>query len=286
MNKAVYRILWAVVLMLALSLGGCRSSQGVPSSEVSPVGATFDAANSYELLTGSYKAWQDVEMPVKLSLEEPTGFSASGKAVMVNGRGMSISLRKLGFEVAVLYIGPEDIIMVSKPLRIAYRESTERVTAATGMTVADIQSALLGRLFIPGQGTADAAGRRRFDIVLAGYERADAIWTLKSKVKQHQTVFTARTSAADTTATISGIAVEAAGGIHVDFSGYEATPFGNVPETVSMQAAYGQRQFEASVKWTVDRAKWNTGATVSPPQIPAGYRILSTDALIRLLRDL
>ena len=52
----------------------------------------------YAMLTGSWKAWRDVELGAKIRLLSPAKFNAAGKVYMKRGEWISVSVRMLGFE--------------------------------------------------------------------------------------------------------------------------------------------------------------------------------------------
>mgnify|MGYP000435218391 CR=1 FL=1 len=279
----------AIALCVALTgLWSCRSGRSTVAPEITPTQeVNFSPAEAYSTLVDSYKDWQDVEIPVKIELEQPTHFSASGKAVMVNGQVIAVTLRKFGFEAAKLYITPTEIVLISKPLRIAYRESMDLFAHYTGMNVADLQCALLGRLFIPGSGQATESMRKQFNMAALEGGRS---WTLAAKRGNRPLVFTAVEEPADADGNIdvrlSQISVEAGGGVEIRMLQPQTTPFGLVPEKVDIDARYGSHALEAAFRWTPSQAKWNKNASVSVPEIPEGYRIIDTPKLISLLRSL
>ncbi len=126
-----------VVTVLFVTLGACRSQRG----------ATAPSPQRPESVVA--QDWTDVEMPVRAELSAPTRFSASGKARMVNGQCIAISFRKIGFEVAYLYADSDSLYIIVKPLRVAYSESMRRIKEASGLSLGDVQSVLLGRKSVP-----------------------------------------------------------------------------------------------------------------------------------------
>lgn len=290
MFKVYRNILRPAIIALAiaiLGLQGCGTSRKVGSNEATALpGSHFDATAAYDVLVGNYVDWHDVELPVKIELQQPARFSASGKAIMVNGEAISVSLRKLGFEIARIYISDTDIILVSKPLRIAYVESTELFTHYTGLKVADIQNVLLGRIFIPGSSAATTLTRKQFNIT--PLESGDS-WTISPKRSARPLFFTAtECDAPDGNADVvlESIAVEGAGNLTINFKNTSHTSYGPVPEMLEVGASYRNRTLGAAWKWTPGHAKWNNNTTIAAPEIPDGYRRLDTPALLNMLKKL
>ena len=68
----------------------------------------------YAMLTGSWKAWRDVELGAKIRLLSPAKFNAAGKVYMKRGEWISVSVRMLGFEVATLWLDRDSVVAVDK----------------------------------------------------------------------------------------------------------------------------------------------------------------------------
>lgn len=287
-TKTFRIILAAVLTLLVLAFAGCRSGRGGIAEGSSAPGAApvTSPQSALEAAAQSYPQWQDVEIPVKISLTKPTRFSASGKAVMVNGDAIEIKLRKLGLEVARIYFDNENIVVVSRPLRIAYKEEISILTHYTGLSLADLQCALLGRVFYPGRGALNSGNTNRFRISRADTSTDGGTdWTLEPVRASLPVTFTLSSSAADAVR-LAAIAVDAADGIEMKMLQTVQTPYGPVPQTVDINASYGRHKLESAVKWSPDQAQWNTGVSLSCPEIPQGYRILDTPGLINMLRNL
>lgn len=274
--------------LLVLASASCRSNRESISGSSLPTapGAQTTPESVLEATAMSYTAWQDVEIPVKISLEKPTRFSASGKAMMVNGRSIEFSLRKLGFEVARIYLDNENIVVISKPLRIAYKEQSSVFTHYTGLSIADLQSALLGRVFYPGSGTLNSGNTGKFRISRADTSTDGGTdWTLEPKHASLPVVFTLTGNGSDDVR-LACIDVDAADGITMKMRNAVATTYGPMPQTVDLTAAYGRHTLEAAVKWNPEQARWNGAISSRCPEIPQGYRILDTPGLINMLRNL
>ena len=152
-----------IAAIMALMSGACRSHKNaaVPSagglSGEAEAPVSHSTAPMAELaamaLAASYSDWTDVQMPVRMELTAPKNFAISGRASMVRGKAIYISMRMLGLEVASVYIDTDTVVVMEKLKKTAYVESLPKFTAAFGLTVGDIQDLLLGRAFAPGTGT-------------------------------------------------------------------------------------------------------------------------------------
>lgn len=88
--------------------------------------------------------WVNVQMPVKLSLEQPRNFGVSGRATMVRGQLVYLSLRFFGMELATVRVTPDSVVVADRIHKYLFAESTAKVTAKTGYDINDIQDIILG----------------------------------------------------------------------------------------------------------------------------------------------
>ncbi|MCM1309936.1 MAG: hypothetical protein NC301_02785 [Bacteroides sp.] len=91
MNKPLLLLLSAIVLILA----GCKSKQ-----EAAPV--------------VEETKWQNMTVPVKLTISQPMNLTINGTLTMVRGQYAYVTFRTFGFEVAQANVTPEQMDMVLK----------------------------------------------------------------------------------------------------------------------------------------------------------------------------
>lgn len=289
MNNRIITIFVAAALLLTL-LAGCRSSSGTSApGTYSPADGSIPPQQLWSELAGSYGAWTDVEMPVKLSLRSPSSMSLSGQVTMLAGEAVGISLRKLGFEVAKVYFDNDKVIVLSKFLRVAWTESFDKVTRSTGLTVADLQSALLGRVFVPGRGVATARSQRDFEITVVPADSTGVVaWSAAPRGAGGLLSFAMRYAAGQSELRELEIAVPGASrpAVTLSFDAPEATEAGPVASGINVEAEVSGRPVAASLEWKPGRSKWNAGASVAEPAIPENCRLVSTAELINILKNL
>lgn len=268
--------------------GACRTGRtgtetpAVPQQQLQE----FNLETAYDSLTAAYGPWNDVEMPVSLSMEKPTHLSASGKAVMVYGEAISVSLRKIGFEVARLYLDNERVVLLSKPLRIAYEEDFDVFRSITGMNLADVQSALLGRVFVPSRGTAGSGDRRSFEFEADNAVAGNVVWRLIPRGSRTDITFSAvyPLITGNGLVRLTDIDIMSAGGVNFNFTGHSAGDCGITAGMLRVSAAVSGRQLNVGLEWSADRAIWNGGARIAAPVIPNNYRRLTTRELLNMLK--
>lgn len=277
--------IFGLCLAAMLALGGCKSSQGSAGQPEVPAAGAFSLNGAWQGLAGSYGQWSDVEMPVKLFLEKPSQVSISGKAVMVNGQAVSLSLRKIGFEVANIYLDGTSAVLVSKPLRIAWSEDLGALAAAAGISVADVQSMLLGRIFDPGAGTVSDDSRDRFKLAMQGAGTGGRIfWNACLKHSRKPICFDVET--VDTVSTLVDLSAEIGAGVDVVYGAPVQTECGTVAASVTASTTYQAKELQGGVQWTPSKAKWNAGVSLSTPTVPEGYRRLTTAELLDIIKNL
>lgn len=280
-----------IIAALALTLGACstqrRSADAthtataadavqIPAAQTSPTG---EPHARFAAMTAAYGLWQDVQMPVRATIRSPFSISASGRLTMVQGKLIHISVRLLGMEVAVMQVTPDSVFVVDKFHRYLIAEPTEKLTARTGLTVGDMQNALLGRAFLPGQGAATAFMSSRLTLGeedgMLSIAPADApagyTWRMHAA-----TLDDGRVALADLTVSVDGQSPATA----TYTPAAQLSPIGAIATAVDLRAAVAGKKIDAHLSYTADQARWNTGTTPSLPSL-RGYTRVSAAMLLK-----
>ncbi len=222
------RILFAIIVVLMLA--GCKRRQQadhqVPSEPVSAMQALQQA---YEPLAKTYVEWEDVYMPMNLSLQSPISQSVSGRISMKRGEWIHMSLRVLGMEMASLMVDNDQVWIVDKVHHAYVHESLQEILSKYPLTVSDVQDCLLGQLFPP---TSDFL-TDNIEAAVAG----DNPPMLKSLVM----------AKADDRY------------VQVTYDSHADTPAGIVSATLLLQAVSRGKPISGTIAWRLDKAEWNTG---------------------------
>lgn len=273
-------------VMLAAS---CGSSRNTAATQPLAGNTVTDPATTFAVMAGSYAPWTTFQAPVRMELSAPMRFTASGTATMVRDSAIGISIKVLGFEVGALYADADSVTILIKVNKMGYTESMDRFTAATGMGIADLQSLLLGQAFTPGAGTITSEAYANCEVLAGDRETAAEEWIFRPRGSRGAVAmsFTA-TASADASPLLTAIDAEIPGErtITCSYSGHEPTDGGIVAANASIQAALNPLNVNASLRWNLDRARWNNGATPRRLTIPAGYRRVTTAALVQYLRNM
>lgn len=110
--------------VFALLLAGCKSKK-----EITPTEET---------------KWQNVTMPVTLTIQEPMSLTLNGTLTMVRGEYALISFRTFGFEVAKACVTPENMDLVLKmPQKLWISEPLGNRLASRNIDFTKLQDEIL-----------------------------------------------------------------------------------------------------------------------------------------------
>ena len=287
--KSIYRIAAAAVaVLLGIGLASCGSRR--PTTVAGGTYGEVSLDECFGNLAASYAPWTSMSAPMKIEVSEPVRFSASGKAEMVKGQCISMVFRKIGIKVAELYVDRDSVMFVVKPLKIAYTESFARFSNSTGLTLDDLQSALLGQAFVPGRGTVGAGSLSAFTLAAAdgGAIGEDVVrWTMTPRRSPDEIYFTAATPMpfGSEASRLEAVGVNAGGGVKFEYSDFANTGAGLIGSRANLRATFGGKSLSGSLRWTADRTDWNKPLTVGRPSIPVDYRRLDTAAMLRIIQN-
>lgn len=265
-----------VIIFLALLASACgpsRSAQKKQQSEMARANAAMQrASESYAALTGPYKDWQTLEVPVKVNIVSPVKFSCSARMQMIRGRWLGISVRMLGFEVAYLTADNDSLHAYVKVQKRYVSESISRLFASSGYNLSNVQDLLLGRLFLPGGSTATPADARDFTME----QSADLLLLFPA-----DTVAAGEIGFASSLASNRLITTTCKTGTHQGSLIYtpapKATPAGPVAGQTQLNADLGGT-LEATLEYDLGGARWNGTVTPRVWKVPSGARRIKVTA--------
>ena len=157
-----------IALVLCGTAVSCSTQRTAGTAQTTP--STETRAPQISELAGSCNEWTSFYAPFSFRLSKPANFSFSGRATMVYGEAINLSMRILGMEVGVVYIDNDSAIVLDKYHKYYLSLPLSSVTARTSITLSDIQSIMLGQPVYPGKRTAEPYQEAR-GTVLAVAER-------------------------------------------------------------------------------------------------------------------
>ena len=269
-----------IISLIVTACGSSRQAQGTrQQAEAARAAANMRMSESYAALTGPYKEWQTLEVPVKVSIASPMKFSCSARMQMIRGRWLGISVRMLGFEVAYLTADNDSVHAYVKVQKRYVSESISRLFASSGYNLSNVQDLLLGRLFVPGGATATTADAAEFNM----QQTEDLLLLFPS-----DTIMAANLGFASSLASNRLITTTCTAGAHQGALIYTpataATPAGPLAQTVQLSANLGGT-LDALLEYDLAAAKWNKTVTPRVWKVPAGARrvVVSADLLKSLV---
>lgn len=118
-------LLLSLLTAITLLLAGCKSKKEV-TPPVEPV------------------KWQNVTMPVSVSIDQPMSLTLNGTLTMVRGDYALVTFRTFGIEVASAYISPSQMDMVLKmPSKMWVSEPVGERLSSRGINFAELQDAFV-----------------------------------------------------------------------------------------------------------------------------------------------
>lgn len=266
-------------LFFAAACGTSKEASRTPSSAsiVPPADAT--PAVRFEAMTAAYGMWHDLQVPMRATLRSPMNMSASGRLTMVRDSLVHISMRVLGIEVAVLRVGRDSVHVFDKFHRYYAAESMAALSRRTGLTLADVQCALLGRAFMPGRGVATASMASR--LRLGGDESLLTIAPLSAPEGYTWSMDAARLG--DGRIALSALSVRPQGAPAATCAYTPAaslTPAGAMASALELNAVVAKKKLSASLSYTLADARWNAGAVPAMPST-RGYTRIDPAAILK-----
>ena len=106
---------------------------------------TTEVTDTTVVTTPEEPKWQNVQIPVKVTMVKPQRMTFSGTASLVRGEYVLISIRLFGFEIGQMHITPEVADMVLKqPSKVWIQTPVKEYMETYGVNFADVQDVMLG----------------------------------------------------------------------------------------------------------------------------------------------
>lgn len=262
----------AVIAMVALTACHSRRNQaGVGRAEYDEA----SLAGRFAAVADDAGKWDVVSVPVNLSVSRPVSISFSGRAYFSRDKSVYISLRKLGFEVARLYVTSDSLYAVDKFNKRYVAESLAGVTKS-GVGIRDLQNLLIGLPFLPGRAT------NARDFVYSLPESGEswlAIPVEQPRGFQLGFMFS-RCDDALTACAIGNQDVT----FTAEYSAPVSTDAGKVASVDHLTFASPKLNVEADFKWSWNQARWNSPDDVKGWEKPSSsYKRIDAASLLKAL---
>lgn len=274
--------------VLLFSFAGCKSSrktvgQSYESSDrtaenvISESNPGLSVKQQVVKLVEGYNPWRDVSMSVRCKLRSPKSLNVSGKATMIRGEEIQISMRMLGFEVAGLYIDKDSAYVYEKLNRTMIVEPLSSLERLSGMTLSDIQDILLGQICYPGGSKGGEDLVKKFEIK----DGSDVVTLVPRKSAIDWSYNLSKTDPLELLEVM--VSLGAKGQAQCRYSAAYLTDAGPVSPSAQLMATAGKYKIDATIEWSLETASWNKGITAKN-NIPKGYKRISLQQLLKALK--
>ena len=265
-----------VVLMMIAT--GCKSSKSTTATTYPIHIQQGDSANvlvsNFNQVITDYKDWNDVVVPIKLSLIEPKQLSVGGRVTMQKDQSIYISIRVLGFEAANVYVNNDSIYASYKLDKIYIAEDLRKVLGSFPATISDLQSMLIGRAFVLGKGAIDMSMHSDFLLSID-----NDYWQITpNSIGDIGYKFLYK--CIDNAITTLEVDVAKENLANCIYGSSVSTPIGNVPNSATISTQVKNIPLCAKIAWELNNAKWNSGAT-HKWKTPKGYRRIDVANLLK-----
>lgn len=281
MNRIIRYSIAAVLAALLTLASGCSSSRRTASpGQATPLPPATSTAG--QLILGQLHTdagpWTDFYAPFTLKLRRPISLSVSGRATMVRGQSILFSARMLGIEIAQLYVDADSAWLVDKFHKLMCAVPTDRLTGVSGLTVGNLQDLLLGRPFYPG--TADLTSA----LANLAVTEADEAVVLRPRKADGAADWSMTLVSGPVLAAVD-LALSGGKRLGLQFSQPVTSAQGPVPSEIDATGQAGKFVLDASLGWSLGKARWNRG-DIKAWTPPAGYRRITPAQLIETLKSM
>lgn len=274
MKNSLKLIIFATIALLIV---GCKSSKQASSDNYTEIAS--DAAGNYRIVVADYHDWHDVSMPVKLSLQQPSSMSVSGRARIIRGQSISLSLRFLGLEVAQLYVDRDSIHASYRLKKIYLSESLSEIKNDFPLSLENIQDLLMGQAFLLGDSRLSLD-----DINHLSFENTESGWNIIPDNTPRNINYGFHFSADNHLSRCVAFTSDESVLAIAEYSDPLPSPAGLLASVADISVAKGSRKVQASISWNLGSAEWNTNFS-NKWNTPKGYSRIRLSQLLKAISD-
>lgn len=278
-RKTIYRV--AIFVAVAMAVAACSSHKQATEGNVAPGKVGAMRVDRVQQIADTYKPWTSFYAPFSMKLDKPARLSVSGRATMEYGKNIHLSMRVFGIEVGVVYIDNDSAFVVDKFHHYVVAMPFSSLSSRTTLTLADIQSLMLGRMFYPGDGCIGSVNSPQL-LFSPANEGENLLLTPRRTPQGATWYFTV-----DAANVLSKLSVEVPGygDVQVSFGDVVRTVAGNAAATMTATGSFASKNLAASIDWNLGKAEWNGKRSASKPDL-GSYKRVSAEALIKELKSL
>lgn len=274
------RIIAVLIAIVALAATSCSTTRHAATGTTAA--PAIAAASPVAAIVASYNAAEpihDFYAPFSIKIKKPASLSMSGRATMIAGQSIKLSMRMLGIEVALAYVNNDSTWLVDKFHKMMCVVPTERLTGSSGLRISDLQSIMLGRMFYPGL----PSGKITDDLFVAVAAAPDSTLLRPRKATKKADWY----MLVDATPAMAGVGISlpSGHGVSVSYSDSFTSVCGAIARKLTAEGQMGRVGVDASITWDTGKMRINTGITDDWTP-PSGYQRLTPAELIEMLKKM
>lgn len=262
-------------LILIFLLSACRSAK----TPVTPdyTGSAMTLTQRAQYVIAGYQTWEEINLPVKVAVKQPTKLSVSGRIYMRRDKDIYITLRVLGMEVANMYVNADSVYAADKLHKYYIAESISDIFAGASLTIGDIQDALLGRAFVNNRGTL--SDKMLKDVTLT--QNDDGTWALTPHSRINNRIeYQFRYNDSDNS--LASLVFNVAGKLYgCSYSSPVDVGDNRFMEKLEVKATVGKKNIDATLTFDFNKVKWEVPSSARW-RLNDSYKRLTPQALIKL----
>ncbi|MDE7426594.1 MAG: DUF4292 domain-containing protein [Muribaculaceae bacterium] len=251
LKNIITRLSHIAVFSLLIASVACSSSRHAVSDTASDVPTPESLTLSG--IASSYRHWQDVSLPVKVSIRKPASVTLSGRLTMVRDRSIHLSFKMLGIEVASAYVDRDSVFIYERLHKYLLAEPMSRLSGKSNISLTDMQDLILARIFAPGTGTLNSNNTTAFSLT-----GSDSDITITPAHTPGYTLTYAMTAGVQPLIKQLTVNIPSAGTSTVSYSDWAETPAGQNPQHLEVSGRLSGKPLVASVTLDLGEAKWDS----------------------------
>lgn len=280
------------ILFVAVMAVGCGGKKKGASSEV-PSSQQTGAATSAQVIsadegveylrnvTGLYKPWQQVRVPLSVKINSPKSFSISGTAEMLRGKSVLISLKFIGMEMVWLYVSDTNITVADKMNKRYISEPPAKFLGGFNVNTYDLQDLLIGRPFVLGTNDISDVNPELFTFASDGAGG----WSLQpeSEIESMEYGFWFEPKTVLNAAVVQLLNKTP---VALLYGEPVNTPCGPMASQIGIKTKIGATEIDATIFWNWKRAKWGDVFNPREPKVPDSYNKVDGASVLKSLTNL
>lgn len=281
---SIFRLM-ACGLTLLLACAACQTSRkataGRPADENTRLPSESDMRVELRTLISSYGRWERVKVPVSLRLRQPKNISIGGTLVMECDKSIHLSLRYFGFEIGMLNLTADSILVVDK---VNKRYAAERIAAFLGgadVTIENAQNVLLGRVFALGEKRLGTESFRNAEMEAV----SSGSWLLHPRARLNGVDYGFLFSPLDI---LNALMIQTAGHepVEITYSLPTSTVHGPVCGAVNVKYPSGKIPIDASIEMNTDKLRWDSEVEIPRVALSPKYQKIEATQIAKMISNL